>query len=96
MRNSKFLAIFSNCAAVFVSELVGNPEDRFSRDPIHIVMVNDGSLKLRTNFHSQFCIHGIKQLTLQVYTTMKESYTIFGQINPRAYSADQGQSATHS
>ena len=30
MQNFKPLAIFSDCTARFVSDLVGNPEDRFS------------------------------------------------------------------
>ena len=30
------LALFSNCAARFVSDMVGNPEDRFSRNPAHM------------------------------------------------------------
>ena len=31
-RNFKPLAIFCGCTAGFVSDMVGNPEDRFSRD----------------------------------------------------------------
>ena len=30
--NPKFLAIFCGCTAWFVSDLVGNPEDQFSRN----------------------------------------------------------------
>ena len=33
---SKFLACFCDCAGLFVSDLVGNPEDRFSRVAAHI------------------------------------------------------------
>ena len=32
---SKPLSIFCECAAQFVSDLVGNPEGRFSRDTSH-------------------------------------------------------------
>ena len=37
IRNFKSLTIFSNCAAQFVSDLVGNPEDRFCHDPAQII-----------------------------------------------------------
>ena len=33
---TKILAIFCGCTAWFVSDLVGNPEDRFSRDEAQI------------------------------------------------------------
>ena len=36
IRNFKHLAIICVCTACFVSDLVGNPEDRFSRDVAHI------------------------------------------------------------
>ena len=36
MRNFKSSAIFCGCIARFVSDLVGNPEDRFSRDTARI------------------------------------------------------------
>ena len=32
----KHLAIFCDCTARFVSDLVGHPDDRFSRDAVHI------------------------------------------------------------
>ena len=35
-RNFKPLAIFRGCTARFVSDLVGNPEDRFSHNEAHI------------------------------------------------------------
>ena len=35
-RNYKPLAIFCGCTARFVSDLVGNPEDRFSHNEAHI------------------------------------------------------------
>ena len=35
MRNSKPLAVFCNCTARFVSDLVGNPEDHFSHNEAH-------------------------------------------------------------
>ena len=38
---SKSLAIFSDCAARFVSDLVGNPEDRFSHNEVHIILTLD-------------------------------------------------------
>ena len=34
-RNLKALAIFCGCTVRFVSDLVGNPKDRFSRDADH-------------------------------------------------------------
>ena len=37
--NFKFLAISSDCAARFVWDLVGNPEDRFSHNEAHIKAV---------------------------------------------------------
>ena len=36
-RNFKPLAIFSGSTARFVSDLVGNPEDRFCRDAAHLI-----------------------------------------------------------
>ena len=36
IRSFKPLAIFCGCTAWFVSDLVGKPEDRFSRDVAHI------------------------------------------------------------
>ena len=36
--NFKPLAIFSDCTARFVSDLVGNPEDRFSHNEAHIAL----------------------------------------------------------
>ena len=38
-RNFKSLAIFYNCTARFVSDLVENPEDRFSHNEAHITEV---------------------------------------------------------
>ena len=35
IRNFKLLAIFCGCKAAFVSDLVGNPKDRFSCDAAH-------------------------------------------------------------
>ena len=35
-RNFKPLAIFYGCTARFVSDVVGNPEDRFSQNEAHI------------------------------------------------------------
>ena len=37
IRNFKPLAIFSDCAAGFVSDLVGNPEDQFSHNEAKLV-----------------------------------------------------------
>ena len=36
IRNFKPLAIFCGCTAWLVSDLVGNPEDRFSQNEAHI------------------------------------------------------------
>ena len=36
IRNFKHLAIFCDCIARFVSDLVGNPKDRFSHNEAHI------------------------------------------------------------
>ena len=38
IRNFKPLAIFCGCTARFVSDLVGNPEDRFSHNEAHILI----------------------------------------------------------
>ena len=38
---SKSLAIFYGCTARFVSDLVGNPEDRFSHNEAHIIENNE-------------------------------------------------------
>ena len=38
IRHFKHLAIFCGCTARFVSDLVGNPEDRLSRDAAQIYM----------------------------------------------------------
>ena len=37
--NFKSLAIFYNCTAGFMSDLVGNPEDRFSHNEASIIYV---------------------------------------------------------
>ena len=37
IRNFKPLAIFCGCPARFVSDLVGNPEDRFSHNEAHLI-----------------------------------------------------------
>ena len=39
IRNFKPLAIFCGCTALFVSDLVGNPEDRFSHNEAYIVVI---------------------------------------------------------
>ena len=44
LSNPKFmslsdLSIFCGCAALFVSDLVGNPEDKFSHVVAHIILV---------------------------------------------------------
>ena len=36
---SKPLAIFSDCSARFVPDLVGNPEDRFSQNEAHLLNI---------------------------------------------------------
>ena len=41
IRKIKRLAIFCGCTAWFVSDLVGNPEDRFSRDEAHFIILQD-------------------------------------------------------
>ena len=38
IRNFKPLAIFFSCTAWFVSDQVGNPEDRFSQNEAHIIL----------------------------------------------------------
>ena len=37
IRNFKLLARLSDCTGQFVSDLVGNPEDRFSRDAAQVL-----------------------------------------------------------
>ena len=39
IQNIKHLSIFCGCTARFVSDLVGNPEDRFSRDTAQIMQL---------------------------------------------------------
>ena len=41
--NFKPLAIFCGCTARFVSDLVGNPQDRFSHNEAHIKVVFEGA-----------------------------------------------------
>ena len=41
--NFKPLAIFSDCTARFVSDLVGHPEDRFSHNEAHILLSLESS-----------------------------------------------------
>ena len=67
--NFKPLAIFCGCTAQFVSELVGNPEDRFShneaqlslviRKPAFCLCENKGTNQLHSNYaaeqHLWFC-----------------------------------------
>ena len=43
-RNLKPLAIFCSCTAWFVSDQVGNPEDRFSHNEAHIFVCIGGVL----------------------------------------------------
>ena len=38
--NLKALAIFYGCTAWFVSDLVGNPKDRFSHNKAHIIFAS--------------------------------------------------------
>ena len=38
MRNFQSLAIFCGCTARFLSDLVGNPEDRFSHNEAHLYL----------------------------------------------------------
>ena len=40
IQNFKLISIFCGCIGRFVSELVGNPEDRFSHDGAHIRIWN--------------------------------------------------------
>ena len=40
MRNFKPLTIFSDCTVRYLSDLVGNPEDRFSGDAAHMSLKN--------------------------------------------------------
>ena len=37
----KLLARFCDCTGRFMSDLVGNPEDRFSRVAAHLILVDD-------------------------------------------------------
>ena len=43
--NSKLLAIFCGCTVRFVWDLVGNPEDRFSHNEAHYVLIVRSSLR---------------------------------------------------
>ena len=53
IRNFKPLAIFCGCAARFVSDLVGNPEDRFSRDEahLHMILARQRTTKVQNRLH---------------------------------------------
>ena len=42
--NFKPLGIFSGCTALFVSDLVGNPENWFSHDTAHIIGIVKGNI----------------------------------------------------
>ena len=48
------LAIFSDCTAWFVSDLVGNPEDRFSHNEAHLSFteINDHATYFPNGRHS--------------------------------------------
>ena len=46
LRNFKLLAFFCDCTGRFVSDLVGNPEDRFSRVSAHIEGKKPASLQV--------------------------------------------------
>ena len=46
IRNFKLLACFCSCTARFVSDLVGNPEDRFSRVAAHMMSLSLGLCEL--------------------------------------------------
>ena len=45
IQNLKPLAVFCDCTAQFVSDIVGNPEDKFSHDTAHFVLFQN-SLQL--------------------------------------------------
>ena len=45
MQNFKPLAIFCDATAQFVSDLVGNPEDRFSLNEVHIQTIQLYNIK---------------------------------------------------
>ena len=44
----------SSCTAQFVSDLVGNPKDRFSHDAAHFSEVLSSLPKLRHSYHSLY------------------------------------------
>ena len=49
----KFQAILCGCAAWFVSDLVGNPENRFSHDAAHVIKMSRVSLSTQKLFVNQ-------------------------------------------
>ena len=59
IRNFKLLACFCDCTGQFVSDLVGNPEDRFSRVEAQMIhMAHEQvvrSLKSCVKFDSLMC-----------------------------------------
>ena len=59
--NFKLLAIFYSCTGQFVSDLVGNPEDRFSRVAAHISSTSR-VLCMPCKAHINFSTHDIKSL----------------------------------
>ena len=62
---SSFLACFCDCTGWFVSDLVGNPEDRFSRVTAQIILTKSGiQMKSPTPSHSATA-HCFKSTTLK-------------------------------
>ena len=52
-QNFKILALYCDCTGRFVSDLVGNPEDRFSRVAAH--SIKQGQLQYLEHFFLFFC-----------------------------------------
>ena len=69
-QNFKPLAIFSDCTARFVSDLVGNHEDRFSHNKAHLMKLND---KRRLAWNLSVFIHCQVEMKKNHFTARPQS-----------------------
>ena len=73
IRNFKHLAIFCGCTARFVSDLVGNPEDRFSHNEAHML-----STSVSVLFSPVTCADSINLGLRSRVTAFRETYCSLG------------------
>ena len=57
--NSQASTILCGCTARFVSDLVGNPEDRFSQNEAHIIELHVLYHTLECRYHKEDVIYAI-------------------------------------